>query len=707
MLTVFDPENDIDTVIASNVSPRDVISPPDTIDFANAAMPTSAKTAIADSGATQIFIMEGTPGTNKRLTDRPLKVALADGRTVMSTHIYDVNIPGLPIVLTGHIIPDLSIASLFGIRVLTDVGCTVTFDIDKCVVNFNGNEILRGYKDEKTDLWNLPLGGDQHTPAQHDFVMPVVACPKIATAHTWSPPAAGEPTHVASFAHTVRTKANSIKFAHQSFCSPRHSTFLKAIRRRFLKGCPNLSAAGVTRYLNPSPASSKGHMKRPHQGIRSTRPRDVPQLAIQRVPPNLIKDNDFPAPVYADNDDASSNGNSNDSDHSVPRLPNTNLIEDDVSSRDGNIFCFGAFANKHTGVVYSDFTGTFPYMSLEGNVCFFVVYHYESNAILGLPVKNMEDSTIYEAYKQQFEFLKSKGFTIKLNVMDNQASRQIKRFLTTQECNILLVEPHNHRVNAAERAIQTFKDHFVSALATTDSEFPLQLWDRLTPQVETTLNLMRRSRIDPTKSAYEVLNGPYDWNSFPLAPPGCKAVIYESPAQRGSWGSRDIDAWYAGPSLDHYHCCHYFVPARRAFRIPGSAELFPQHCQVPCLTTGEHLHGLTNEMVVTLKTMTATKQQRVLTSLNAKLAAHHNTHQPSGDVATHPLHEWMLPDDDPQRLPPLTPTTPEEQRVATIPTEQLVTTPSSLRRITNAPPIMATPNPTNKRVLKSNRRSHV
>ena len=188
-----------------------------------------AKKAIADSGAMQIFIMEGTPVTNKCLTNHPLMVALADGRTVMSTHICDMYIPGLLIVLTGHIIPDLSIASLFGIRVLTDVGCTVTFDIDKCVVNFNGNEILRGYKDEKTDLWNLPLGGDQRTPAQHDFVMPVVACPKIATARTRSLPTADEPTQVATFAHTVRTKANSIKFAHQSFCSPRNSTFLKAI----------------------------------------------------------------------------------------------------------------------------------------------------------------------------------------------------------------------------------------------------------------------------------------------------------------------------------------------------------------------------------------------------------------------------------------------------------------------------------------------
>jgi hypothetical protein len=75
--------------------------------------------------------------------------------------------------------------------------------------------------------------------------------------------------------------------------------------------------------------------------------------------------------------------------------------------------------------------------------------------------------------------------------MDNQASKVIKKFLTPKQCDLMLVEPNNHRVNAAERTIQTFKDHFVSTLATTDSKFPLQLWDQLAPQVETTLNMLR------------------------------------------------------------------------------------------------------------------------------------------------------------------------------------------------------------------------
>ena len=128
------------------------------------------------------------------------------------------------------------------------------------------------------------------------------------------------------------------------------------------------------------------------------------------------------------------------------------IVEDEDSSV-GNIFCFAAFANKRTGVLYNDLTRSFPYMSLEGNVCYLIVYHYESNAILGLPISGFDDNTVFTAYKTQFEFLESKGYKIKLNVMDNQCTKQIKKFLTDKDCELMLVEPHNHRINTAERAI--------------------------------------------------------------------------------------------------------------------------------------------------------------------------------------------------------------------------------------------------------------
>jgi hypothetical protein len=89
-------------------------------------------------------------------------------------------------------------------------------------------------------------------------------------------------TQIVFFMHTVRNKANSICFAHQSLCSPQISTLLKAIQRSYLKGCPNLTEHGVTKYLNLSPASAKGHMKKPCQGIRST------QDNITLTIPNII-----------------------------------------------------------------------------------------------------------------------------------------------------------------------------------------------------------------------------------------------------------------------------------------------------------------------------------------------------------------------------------------------------------------------------------
>ncbi len=133
-------------------------------------------------------------------------------------------------------------------------------------------------------------------------------------------------------------------------------------------------------------------------------------------------------------------------------------------------------------MVSNNLTGLFPFMSLDGSVCFFVLYHYETNMILATPVVGLDNKSIFNAYKMQFDNLTSKGYKLKINIMDNQATKHIKEFLMDQQCQLQLVEPHNHRLNAAKRAIQTFKDAFIAALTTTNSDFPLQLWDKITPK---------------------------------------------------------------------------------------------------------------------------------------------------------------------------------------------------------------------------------
>jgi hypothetical protein len=107
-----------------------------------------------------------------------------------------------------------------------------------------------------------------------------------------------------------------------------------------------------------------------------------------------------------------------------------------------NVFIFAAFADKQTGTLYSDITGTFPFMSLEGNICFLVVYHYETNGIMAVPLPNFMDDAILKAYQSQFELLEARGHKIRLNVMDNQANAVIKKYLTLKNCENMLVEPH-------------------------------------------------------------------------------------------------------------------------------------------------------------------------------------------------------------------------------------------------------------------------
>ncbi len=577
------------------------------------AITIDAQQAIADTGATSIFIMEGVEVDNKRVASHPITISLPDGRKVKSTHVCDFIVPGLPTPLIGHVVPGLAVASLVGIRPLCKAGCKVIFDDEKCDVVYNDDVILRGYKDPSTDLWTLPIKTKQmwtdgNDPFQWTF-------PTLTAAQ-------GDGIHqgvdLAAFSHSIRTRGNGVKFAHQSLGNPRISTLLKAVRRGFLRGCPNMTEKLILKYLNPSPATAKGHMKRPRHGIRSTR-RSArrpsytgmdPIASLPNVPHSNVDPiiHDAPIAVIPAPEGF------------FPLAVGPNIIADDGDDSIANIFCSAAFANKFSGVVYSDLTGNFPFMSFNGNVCFLVVYHYETNAIMATPIAGLDDKTIFNAYKAIFQDQTARGFKPKLNIMDNQATKYIRKFLTEEECRLQLVEPHIHRVNAAERAIQTFKDAFIAALATTDRDFPLQLWDQLTPQVITCLNLLRASRTDPTKSAYEILHGPYDWNRFPLAPLGCKAVIYEDGDKRGSWASRGVDGWYLGPSLDHYRCDKYYVPETRAYGISGSTELFPQHCQLPDMTAHQHFRALTDELTeCTLPAGETTKGRRLLNLLRQRI----------------------------------------------------------------------------------------
>jgi hypothetical protein len=125
----------------------------------------------------------------------------------------------------------------------------------------------------------------------------------------------------------------------------------------------------------------------------------------------------------------------------------------------------------------------------------------------------------------------------------------------------------------------------LTGLCSADNDFPIRLWDRLIPQAEITLNLLRASRNNPTISAYEAINGVFDYNKTPLAPPGCKIIIHEKPSQHGSWDPHGVIGWYLGPAMEHYRCHRCYVIKTQSERISDTVEFFPCDSKTPILST--------------------------------------------------------------------------------------------------------------------------
>jgi hypothetical protein len=142
--------------------------------------------------------------------------------------------------------------------------------------------------------------------------------------------------------------------------------------------------------------------------------------------------------------------------------------------------------------------------------------------------------------------------------LDNQCSKAVKKYIKSENVTIQLVEPYNHRVNAAEPAVKTAKYHMISCLATVDINCPLQLWDKFCPQIQDSLNMLRTSRRNPAISAYEELNGAFDYNKTPMDIIGTRGIIFNDAETRASFENHGEDFFYVGMAKYHYRLIFFF-----------------------------------------------------------------------------------------------------------------------------------------------------
>jgi len=436
-----------------------------------------------------------------------------------STHEAELDLPMLPPDARHvHIVPELTSLSLISIGQLCDAGCIVTFTATAVTCEWNEQIILVGHRAPKTRLWHLELPNSD----------PVRS----------SSPISHSPTQQANATIGAATPAQLVAFAHATLFSPPLSTLEQALKKGYLTNFPGLTATLLRKYPPQSIPMIKGHLDQTRQNLRSTK--------------------DKPTDVPTDSDD-------------YPITP---------TGHERTHHCYVALMEP-TGQVYTDQTGRFITPSSTGNNYLMVLYDYDSNSIMAAPIKSRTDKAILDGYKVLHTRLCRAGLRPQLQRLDNECSQVLKEYMTEQKVDFQLVPPGVHRRNAAERAIRTFKNHFIAGLCSVDKDFPLHLWDRLLPQAEISLNLLRGSRLNPQLSAWAQLNGTFDYNRTPLAPPGTRVVAHVKPSDRTTWSPHGLDGWYIGPALDSYRCYRIWIWETRAKRTCDTVEWFPTKVTLP------------------------------------------------------------------------------------------------------------------------------
>ena len=443
---------------------------------------------------------------------QPVSVRLPDGSVCHSTHVGHLRIPSLsPTARLAHVFPGFT-GSLLSIGQLCDAGYSALYTVkDVTILDALGQPALRGIRAADSGLWS---------PDISDPLPPPVP-PSLAAATKLVP----------------STKRGLVEFYYRSLGAPPAPTF----RRAFLAGylpLPGLTAKMVARYLPDLPATAKGHLNRSRQGLYSSR------VASQAVETGA-EDWDDPAP-------SASLGS--------PVNLTIKLIE-----------------TMQGGITHGDLTGKFPVTSRKGSAYVMILLHEELNYIHAEPMRDRGKKEYLRAFEAGLEYFKLRGIPVTTHRLDNEASGDLLTYCKRPDVAITLqfVPPDCHRANRAERAIRTWKNHFVTHLCLLDPHCPLDLWDKYLEQAEMTLNLVRACGLNIKVSAWAFLRGPWSFTATPIAPLGTKVVVFEDPKTRPSWATHGVDGWYVGPAFNHFHEFTVFIPSTGGYRTTNTLSWYP------------------------------------------------------------------------------------------------------------------------------------
>ena len=115
--------------------------------------------------------------------------------------------------------------------------------------------------------------------------------------------------------------------------------------------------------------------------------------------------------------------------------------------------------------MYTDQTGKFPHSSIRGNNYQMIIYEIDGASTWVEVMKNRTEGGMIKARRRGLKIMKQQGIMPEHQVLYNKISQTYKDEIRESSMSYQLVPPDDHHRNIAERAIQTWKNHFVGVLS--------------------------------------------------------------------------------------------------------------------------------------------------------------------------------------------------------------------------------------------------
>ena len=175
--------------------------------------------SITDSGENIHLARQATPKMAPVITENEMKSRLPYGSTMESTHIETLQLLGISkLARQINIFQKMQKSPLISLGGLCDYGCTIKIYKQEMFIYKNGEEIIKGTRNKKTGMWEVPLGTQQSENVVNNIL-------------------------------AQTSKLELAKYLHAALFSPTTASLLKEIKQVFLKTWPGLTEKLIKKHI--------------------------------------------------------------------------------------------------------------------------------------------------------------------------------------------------------------------------------------------------------------------------------------------------------------------------------------------------------------------------------------------------------------------------------------------------------------------------